>query len=116
MSAARLTRRSISAFGRFPRPQAEGDVLVDRQIGIERVVLEHHGDVAILRAELVDHAPADRDHAGIRLLQAGDCAQQGALAAAGGADQHGELAGRDFEVDGRARRAWRRRTCAGRES
>ena len=44
---------SISALGELPRPQAEGDVLEDVQIGVERVVLEHHGDVAVARAHMV---------------------------------------------------------------
>ena len=41
--------------------QAVGDVVVDAHVRVERVVLEHHGDVALARLEPVDHAPADRD-------------------------------------------------------
>ena len=44
--------------------QREGEVLVDRLLRIERVVLEHHRDVAVLRVEVVDHAVPDGDVAG----------------------------------------------------
>ena len=66
---------------------------------IERVILEHHGDVAIGRLELVDDAPADIDLAAGDGLKPGDHPQQRRLAAAGGADQHAELAVADVEVD-----------------
>jgi hypothetical protein len=49
---------------------------------VERVVLEHHGDVALRGFELVDHALADADLAAGNFFQAGDHAQQRGLAAA----------------------------------
>ena len=55
-SRSRLTRSSISAFGSFAQAQAEGDVVVDGHVRIERVVLEHHRDVAIARRHVVDDA------------------------------------------------------------
>ena len=66
---------------------------------IERVGLEHHGDVAVLRRDVVDQPLADADLAAGDLLQPGDHAQQGRLAAAGRADQHDELAVGDLEID-----------------
>jgi hypothetical protein len=36
--------------------QAEGHVLVDAHVRVERVVLEHHGDVAVLGRHVVDLA------------------------------------------------------------
>ena len=66
---------------------------------IERVVLEHHRDVAIGRLYLVDDAAADVDLAAGDGFQPRDHAQQRGLAAAGGADQHAELAIADLEVD-----------------
>ena len=36
--------------GELARAQAEGDVLEHVHVGVERVVLEHHGDVAVARA------------------------------------------------------------------
>ena len=46
--------------------QAVGHVVVDGHMRVERVVLEHHRDVAVGRLDLVDDAPADID------LAAGD--------------------------------------------
>jgi hypothetical protein len=56
------------------------------------------GDVAIAE---VDGAAAD-------LLEAGEQAQQGGLAAAAGADQHGEGAVGDGDVDALEHLRWRR--------
>ena len=93
-------RRFRSRPRRLARAQAEGDVLEHGQVGIERVVLEHHGDVAVARAHVVDHLrrrsrwcrrPASSSPAMVRssvLLPQPD-----------GPDQHGELAVGDVEVD-----------------
>ena len=79
--------------------QAIGHVVVDAHMRIERVVLEHHGDVALGRLDLVDDAPADIDLAAGDGLEPRHHPQQRRLAAAGGADQHAELAVADLEVD-----------------
>src|SRR5450756_362167 len=76
----------------------EGHVVEHGHVRVERVVLEHHGDVALLRRHLVDHAPADLDLAARYLLQAGDHAQQRGLAAARRADQHAELSVLDPDI------------------
>jgi len=39
--------------------QAEGHVLLDGHVGVQRVVLEHHRDVPGARAELIDEVVAD---------------------------------------------------------
>ena len=90
--AASWTFRSISARGQLAHLQREGEVLVDRFVRVERVVLEHHGDVAVLRVEIVDHAVADGDLAGGDRDQPGDQIERGRLAAAGRTDQRDELA------------------------
>jgi hypothetical protein len=87
------------ALGDAAIAQRERHVLEHRHVGIERVVLEHHGDVAILGIEFVDDPAVDPDLARRDVFQAGDHAQQGALAAARGADEDDELAVGDFEVD-----------------
>ncbi len=79
--------------------QAIGHVVVDAHMRIERVVLEHHRDVAIGGLDLVDDAAADIDLAACDGLEPRDHAQQRGLAAAGRADQHAELAVADLEVD-----------------
>ncbi len=68
-------------------------------MGIERVGLEDHGDVTILRRHVVDHPVADADFAAIDRLETGDGSQQGRLAAAGRADEHDKLTVRDVEID-----------------
>ena len=83
---------------RLAQLQAEGEVVVDRHVRVERVALEDHGDVAVLGRHVVDDPVADEELAVADLLQAGDAAQRGGLAAAGGADQDRELAVADLEV------------------
>src|SRR2546421_537097 len=64
-------------------PEAERDVLVDREVGIERVALEDHGDVAVARWDVVDDAIADPHRPFADVLEAGQHPQRGRLAAAG---------------------------------
>src|SRR5262249_13181780 len=78
---------------------AEGDVLARRHGRIERVGLEHHGDVAVLGRDGIDQAIVDPDLPRRHRLQPGDHRQQGALAAARGADQGDELAVARLDVD-----------------
>ena len=82
---------------RLPQPQAERDVVRDRQVRVERVVLEDHRDVAILRREVVHDALPDRDRPVADLLEARDHAQRGRLAAARRPDEDEELAVLDVE-------------------
>ena len=98
LGGAAAPPRSITAFGAFAQLQREGHVLAHRHVRVERVVLEHHGDVAVLRRHVVHHAAADRDLAAGDVLEPGDHAQQRRLAAAGRADQHDELAVRDVDA------------------
>ena len=42
---------------RLPQLEAEGDVVGDGQMRIERIVLEHHGDVPLARRQVVDPRP-----------------------------------------------------------
>ena len=79
--------------------EPEAEVLLDRHLGVERVVLEHHRDVAVARSEVGDVAVADQDSSLGDLLEPGDHAQKGRLAAPGRADEHHELAVMDVERD-----------------
>ena len=74
-------------------------LLRDRHVRIERVVLEHHRDVAVARAHVVHDLAADLDRSVVGFLEASDGPQQRALAAAGRADQHGELPVGNDEID-----------------
>jgi len=85
--------------GHPAQPQGEGEVVEHAHVRIERVVLEHHGDVAPAHRHVVDHLVADRDLAVGDLLQPRHHAQEGRLAAARGTDQGDELAVLDRQVD-----------------
>src|SRR5215218_2236789 len=64
------------------QPEAEGDVVVDGQVRIERVALEDHGDIPVARRHLVDHPVADLDLSLRDVLETGHHAQGGRRAAA----------------------------------
>ncbi len=87
--------------------EREADVRRDGEVRVERVVLEHHRDVALLRRVVRHVAVADQDRAGVDLLEPREHAQRGRLARARRADEHDELAVLDVQVervDGRRRR------------
>ena len=84
--------------GELPHLEPEGHVVVDRHVRVQRVVLEHHRDVPVLRRQIVDVPVADGDLAGGDLLEPGDHSQGGRLAAPGWADQHDEFLVSDVEV------------------
>ena len=74
-----------------------------RHVRVQRVVLEHHRDVALLGREVGDVAVADEQPTAVDALEAGEHPQRRRLAAAGRADQDEELAVVDDEVEaGRA--------------
>ena len=89
--------------------EREGDVRGDGQVRVERVVLEHHRDVAPLRRQVGHVAVADVDGARVDLLEAGEHAQRRRLPGARRADEHHELAVLHVEVE----RVHRRRRRAG---
>ena len=81
--------------------QRIGHVLAHRHVRPDRIALEHHADVALLRRQedalglgCVDE-PADADAAAVDAVQAGDAHQRRGLAATGGAEQGEELAARN---------------------
>ena len=78
--------------------ERERHVVAHRHVRVQRVVLEHHRDVALFRLHVVDDLAADADLAAADVLQPGDHAQQRALAAARRAHQHGERAIGDLDV------------------
>ncbi|KAF0148833.1 MAG: Uncharacterized protein FD187_1628 [bacterium] len=84
-------------------PQAEGDVAGDGKVRKQGVILEHHADAARLRrqrpAGRADALAGQADVAGARRVEAGDEAQHGGLAAAGGAQQTADLAFLQAEGD-----------------
>src|ERR1700733_70122 len=72
--------------------ERELHVFPDGHVWIERIILEHHRDVPILRIEVVDHPIADPDPAAGDLLKTSDHAQQRRFPAARGSHENDELA------------------------
>ena len=64
----------------------------DRHMRVERIVLKNHGHVTLFRRQIVDDALTDSDFTRGDVFQACDHPQQSRFAAAGGTDQHNELA------------------------
>ena len=79
--------------------QPKPHIVAHGEMRIERVGLEHHGDAALGRRRVDDVDAIDQHLAGGRILQPGDDAQQGGLAAAGRPDENDELAVVHVEVD-----------------
>jgi hypothetical protein len=78
--------------------QRESDVLGHAHVREQRIALEHHADVALVRRQDRDVAPADGDRARRRRLESGDRHEDGGLATAARPEQRDELAGADVEV------------------
>ena len=92
LAAARVARDALHL-------EAVADVLADRHVREERVVLEDGVDVARVRRLPGDVLAAERDPARVGLLEAGDHAQRRRLAGARRAEQREELARGDCQVD-----------------
>ena len=69
--------RLLYPFGDFLRAnfgelQRVGDIVKHGLVRIKRIVLKHHGDISILRGEVVDHIAAEADCASRDMLKARD--------------------------------------------
>jgi hypothetical protein len=71
----------------------------DGHVREQRVVLEHHADVALVRRHADDLAVAEQDAAGVGPGEAGQHHQQRRLAGPGRSEQRQELAALDVEAD-----------------
>ena len=67
--------------------RTELDVLARGEVGEQRVTLKHRADVALVGLAVIDDSPLSRHVAGVRLLEPGDHAQGGGLAAARRSEQ-----------------------------
>ena len=70
--------------------EAEGDVPVRRHVRVQRVVLEDHRHPPLVRRLVGDVAVAEEDAPAIDLLEAGEQAQRGRLAAPRGPEERDE--------------------------
>src|SRR5205823_5635938 len=80
-------------FGLSPDAQTISDVLEDRQVRKQRVVLEHEADVAPIRGDARDIVASETDTPGIGPLESCDHAQRRRLAATGRSEQREKFAG-----------------------
>ena len=79
--------------------QRKFQILVDRQMGVERIALENHRDTALRGRHIIDDLLKERNLALIRPFEPRHDPQQRGLAAARGADDDNELAFGDFQID-----------------
>ncbi len=99
MRAASPHAASISSCGRPRILSGKPMFFAAFMCGIERVVLEHHRDVAVLRRQVVDDLAVDHHLPGRDRLEAGDHPERRRLPAARGPDEHDELAAPHVEVE-----------------
>jgi hypothetical protein len=82
-------------FGDF---QAIGHVVEYAHVRVQRVVLKHHGDVALGGFQVVDDPFTNRNGAARDVFQARHHAQQGGFAAAGGTDDDDKFTMRNLSA------------------
>jgi hypothetical protein len=97
--AASSTRLADLGLGDAGDLEGEAHVVGDRHVRVERVVLEDHGDVAVLGGQVGDVAVTDPGCLPlVDFLEAGEHAQRGGLSRTGGTDEDEELAVLDVDV------------------
>ena len=79
--------------------EGKAEVLAHAHVRVERVGLEHHGDVARAGRQVVDDLAADPDRACGNLLEPGDHPQRRRLAATRRTHQRDEFAVGDRKID-----------------
>ncbi len=85
--------------GHLAHLQTEGDVVAHAHRRVQRVGLEHHGDIPILGAGITDVGAIDANLAAGDGLQPGDAVHQRGFATTGRPDQDQELTVVDLQVD-----------------
>ena len=81
------------------RDGPERQVAPDRQVWVQRVFLEDHGDVAIARRHSGGRSPVEPDRSAGDLFEAGDEPQQRRLAAAGRTQHGDDLGVSDVQIE-----------------
>ena len=99
MRAARLTCLAISSFGVRGKAQGKAHIVAHGHMRVERIGLEHHGDAALGRIDVVHALAADLEIARRDRLEPGDHPEQRRLSAARRADEDHELLAPDVEID-----------------
>lgn len=78
--------------------QSELHVLPNRQVRENRVILEHHADVALGRIQIVDHLLSKVKRTAFNGIEACDHPQQRRFAAAGRAEEGEKLSLMDIQI------------------
>src|SRR6266566_501908 len=79
--------------------EAEGQVVGDVHVGIEGIVLKHHGDIAVSGLHTIDPSVPNVEIAPTGFIQPCHHAQDRAFARTGGSDQHHKFVVIDGQVD-----------------
>src|SRR4029079_927943 len=79
--------------------QRKGDVVAHIHVRVERIVLKHHGDIAVLRLQMIDRLAVDANFSRGNLFETGDHAERRRFAATRGADEDHELAVLDPQIE-----------------
>src|SRR5262245_4820144 len=79
--------------------QPEGHILEYRHVRIECARLEHHGDIAVARLEIIYHTIAYENSPLGNFLEPGKHAKRRRLATARGSDQDQKFLFVDFKVE-----------------
>src|SRR5208282_4528481 len=69
-------------------PEAKPDIVRDRQVGEQHVVLVHDRDVSHAGFRIGDVLAIPADHPGVWRVDAGDCLEYDGLSCAGRAEDH----------------------------
>ena len=93
-----MTRGAMSAFGVFLHRKREGDVVRHAHVREQRVVLEHHADIALVGRQPIDRLAGERDDALARPFEAREHVQGRGLAGAGRPEERQELAAADGQI------------------
>jgi hypothetical protein len=79
--------------------EREADILRDRHVRIEPIVLEHHGHIPLYRRQMIDALTVHQNIARGCVLKARNHVEGGSLAAARRTEESNELCLTDGEID-----------------
>ena len=82
----------------LPELQAEGHIVVNRHMRVQRVVLKDHRDIAVLRFDLVHFLVVDKQRTPAYFFESRDHTQRRRFTAAGRTDEDDKFLIRDIQV------------------
>ena len=94
-----LTLRAASSRGSPRAPEPERDIVEDRHVGPQGILLEHHPDVALVRGNRIDGLVIDEDPAGVGADEPRQHPEERGLPGSGRPEHGVKFAGSDGEGD-----------------